>query len=89
LTDLMKGRDLDDTDAALVACSETVTLDRRVASALRAVAASPALAIARAQLGGVSERSLQRLLLATTGRPPTCWRLLARWRAATRSLVGA
>lgn len=38
---------------------------------------------------GVAPRTLQRLLLAATGRPPSFWLMLVRARRAARALAGA
>lgn len=81
----MDGCELEDQDAAHTALAEATVLDSGAADALQAIAESPTLAQARAQLG-MGERSLQRLLAGTSGRPPQYWRRLARWRLVLRLL---
>ena len=53
--------------------------------ALQALADERDLRRVQRQLG-VSERSLQRLVSAATGRPPLYWKRLARLRRAARAL---
>lgn len=71
---------------ALVA--ELVRVNPRMAEALDALARSSGIAQARRALG-VSERSLERLVQAGTGCPPSFWRGLARARQAAAALAGA
>lgn len=81
----MEGLELDDTTGALARLDAAVALDERVNEALQTLADERDLNRAQRQLG-VSERSLQRLVSATTGRPPLYWKRLARLRRAARSL---
>jgi transcriptional regulator GlxA family with amidase domain len=75
-------------DAAdlLAAVADAVALDARVAEALAGLAQARPLARARAALG-VSERSLERLLVPRTGRGPAFWKNLARARRCARALL--
>lgn len=59
--------------------------DTRVGEALDTIAREATLDAARHQLG-VSERTLERLLRAGTGRTPLYWRRLARLRRTARQL---
>ncbi|WP_233167498.1 AraC family transcriptional regulator [Xylophilus sp. ASV27] len=72
----------------LEAIDACVRLDGRVQEALAALAGTASVRHAAAALG-VSERSLERLSLATTGQPPRYWRALARVRRAAQALGGA
>ena len=77
----------DDADL-LAAIDATVRIDARVQEALACLAAMPVpsrLDAAHARLG-VSERSLERLLRARTGRGPLYWKNLARARRCARAL---
>jgi AraC-like DNA-binding protein len=85
LLSAMEGLELDDTPGALARLDAAVALDERVNEALQALADERDLNRAQRQLG-VSERSLQRLVSATTGRPPLYWKRLARLRRAARAL---
>lgn len=85
LLSAMEGLELDDTPGALARLDAAVALDERVTEALQTLADERDLNRAQRQLG-VSERSLQRLVSATTGRPPLYWKRLARLRRAARSL---
>ena len=60
-------------------------LDASVSEALDAIAHETGLEAVRRQLG-VSERTLERLLLTGTGRTPLYWRRLARLRQTARQL---
>lgn len=97
---LQPGAQIDETTliGALQACPQhsaqdalpwldaCVRLDSRVVQALHSLSVSATVAAAARQLG-VSERSLQRLVFAATGRPPTYWKCLARVRRAAASLA--
>lgn len=85
LLEAMVGMDLDDTPGALARLDAAVTLDERVSETLQALADERDLKRAQRQLG-VSERSLQRLISAATGRPPLYWKRLARLRRSARAL---
>lgn len=85
LLSAMEGLELDDTPGALARLDAAVALDERVNEALQALADERDLNRAQRQLG-VSERSLQRLVSATTGRPPMYWKRLARLRRTARAL---
>ena len=74
----------DDSDL-LAAVGAVVRLDSQVSQALQCLAEAPDLALARKRLG-LSERSLQRLLMAGTGRNPVYWKNLARARRSARAL---
>jgi AraC-like DNA-binding protein len=65
-----------------------VRLDERVSEALSSLAQSHNITTACRQLG-VSERSLERLVKAATGRTPGYWKSLARVRRAACALAGA
>jgi AraC-like DNA-binding protein len=81
------GERIDDSDL-LAAIGAAVHLDRRVQEALDCLQEAPPLELARARLG-VSERSLERLLVQHTQRRPLYWRRLARARRCARALSGA
>lgn len=75
-------------DASVLPLLDTfVRLDARVTEALASLSEATCVAAARRHLG-VSERRLERMLLATTGRPPSYWKGLARVRQAARALAG-
>lgn len=78
-------RDAQDALPLLDAC---VRLDPRVVDALHSLSVSASVATAARQLG-VSERTLQRLVQAATGRQPAYWKCLARIRRATAGLPHA
>ncbi len=63
-------------------------IDPRVVDALHSLSCSTSVAAAARQLG-VSERTLQRIVHAATGRPPAYWRALARVRRAAVALPQA
>ncbi|MBK1615591.1 hypothetical protein CKO44_19190 [Rubrivivax gelatinosus] len=79
--------DSDEADA-LALIGEHVRLDPRLDEAQQALAAAGGVQRAARQLG-VGERTLERLLRATTGRPPRYWHGLARARRAARALAAA
>ena len=81
------GLELDDTSRVMDRLTETVRLDPRLSEALLALSEERNVQAAIKQLG-VSERRLQRLLRATTGRPPVYWKRLARLRQTARELDG-
>lgn len=85
LAQLGRGDRLDDGDL-LEAIGAVVRVDERVREALACLAALPRLDSARASLG-VSERALERLLRARTGRAPLYWKNLARARRCVRALA--
>ncbi len=72
-------------DSALSALADFVQQDARVDDALHSLSVCPTVGAAALQLG-VTERSLQRLVLAATARPPSYWRALARVRRAAAAL---
>ncbi|MBZ8141679.1 AraC family transcriptional regulator [Rubrivivax gelatinosus] len=77
--------DSDEADA-LALIGEHVCLDARLDEAQQALATAGGVQQAARQLG-VGERTLERLLRATTGRPPRYWHALARARGAARALA--
>ena len=83
---LRDGERGDDSDL-LCAIGTVVMLDARVCEALDCLQEAPALSIVHARLG-VSERSLERLLMQRTQRGPLFWRNLARARRCARALAG-
>jgi AraC-like DNA-binding protein len=83
----INGFELDDTPRVMDRLTETVRLDPRVSEALQALSEERNVQVAIKQLG-VSERRLQRLLRAATGRPPVYWKRLARLRQTARELDG-
>ncbi len=87
LTLLRQGERIDDSDL-MNAIGAAVRLDVRVQEALDCLQEAPPLGIAHARLG-VSERSLERLLVQRTRRGPLYWRNLARARRCARALGGA
>jgi AraC-like DNA-binding protein len=88
LINSLQARPLHDAEDALPLLDACVRLDPRVAQALHSVAVCPTVAVAARQLG-VSERTLQRLVHAATGRQPAYWKCLARVRRAARQLAQA
>jgi AraC-like DNA-binding protein len=70
---------------ALPLLQDCMRIDGRVAEALASLAHHATVANAAQQLG-VSERTLQRLVQAATGRSPTYWKRLARVRRAALGL---
>lgn len=65
---------------------EHVRIDVRLAEALASLSENPSVAAASRRLG-VSERSLERLVTAATGRPPGFWKNLARVRRTAGALT--
>lgn len=78
---------LSEAHDALPLVDEFVRLDGRVTEALQSLSDTPSVAWAARHLGA-SERSLQRLVLAATGRSPGYWKGLARIRRAALALSG-
>lgn len=64
---------------------EHVRISRRLHEALTALATAPRVSAAARSIG-VSERTLQRLVLSKTRRSPAYWRNLARARRAAMNL---
>jgi len=84
--ELMRDRS-DDPDHVIARFTDAVRRDRRTFEALCAVAKlSFGVNEAAVELG-VSRRSLERVLMRHTGRPPVFWSQLARVRASARTLV--
>lgn len=75
-----------DADYILPLLHDCTRLDAPVHDALLALADSPSVAHAARALG-VAERTLQRVVSAGTGRPPTYWKRLARLRRAARAIA--
>lgn len=84
----LQGERLHLAQDALPVLEDCMHLDARVGDALHGLAASASVAVAARQLG-VSERTLQRLVQAATGRPPAYWKCLARLRRAAMALPQA
>ena len=82
----LQARPLRDAQDALPWLDACVHVDARVDQALHSLSDSTSVAAAARQLG-VSERTLQRLVLGATGRQPACWKCLARVRRAAASLA--
>lgn len=82
----LQARPLRDAQDALPWLDACVRIDPRVDQALQSLSASSSVAAAAGQLG-VSERTLQRLVLGATGRQPAYWKSLARVRRAAVSLA--
>ncbi|MEX1167312.1 MAG: helix-turn-helix domain-containing protein [Hydrogenophaga sp.] len=87
LLQAVEGLELDDTPRVLERLDATTGLDARIQEALQALSTEACLKQAQRQLG-VSERSLQRVISAATGRPPLYWKRLSRLRRAARELSG-
>jgi AraC-like DNA-binding protein len=85
---LLQKQPLNDAQDALPLLHDCTALDMRVADALHSLACHHQVAQAARQLG-VSERTLQRLVQAATGRPPAYWKCLARVRRAAQALPKA
>lgn len=77
----------DDPDFTIARVADAVVCDPRVSDALSAVAALPVRVEETASALGVTRRTLERLLLRHTGKPPVFWSQLARVRAAARGVV--
>ncbi len=85
---LLQARPWNDAHDALPLLHDCTVLDARVADALQSLARYSQVAQAARELG-VSERTLQRLVLSATGRPPAYWKCLARVRRAAQALPEA
>ena len=85
---LLQNQPMNDAHDALPLLHDCVVLDTRVTDALQSLARHSQVAQAAQQLG-VSERTLQRLIQAATGRPPAYWKCLARVRRAAQALPAA
>ena len=85
-------RDIDafayDADLATTRIRETCSISSNVSAAMASLAASRSVKEAAKQ-SGVSPRTLQRLLLRETGKPPQFWLQLARIRRAAREIASA
>lgn len=86
LLESTRGLDAQDEQGALQRLAQCCTRSPRVQEALEAIACRNSVARAAASLG-VSERSLQRLLLEHTGQSPVFWKGLARLRQSAHSLA--
>lgn len=75
-------------DAVAPILEDCMRVDGRVTQTLQALARHRSVAAAARDLG-VSERTLQRVVHAATGRSPVYWRQLARVRRAAQALVHA
>lgn len=82
----LQARPVHDAQDALPWLDACVRLDPRVEQALHSLSVNATVAAAARQLG-VSERSLQRLVQAATGRQPAYWKCLARVRRAAAGLA--
>ena len=82
---LLQTQRLHDPCEALPLLLDCMRLDEGLNDALGSLAAHPTVASAAQQLG-VSERTLQRLVQAGTGRSPVYWKCLARVRGAALEL---
>lgn len=87
LAALQHRRDPDSVDV-LALLADCVSLDSGLTEALDCLADAGSIAAATRQLG-VTERSLERLMMRQTGRTPGYWKQLARIRRAARALAGA
>jgi AraC-like DNA-binding protein len=85
---LLQTRPWDDAHDALPLLHDCSMRDARVTDALQSLARTTQVAQAARALG-VSERTLQRLVLSATGRPPAYWKCLARVRRAAQALPTA
>lgn len=77
----------EDPDHAIAGVMEDVRCDRRIAEALSVIAAVSVRVNDAAGLLGTSRRTLERVLVRHTGKPPVFWSQLARVRMAARALV--
>ncbi|HLO78888.1 MAG TPA: helix-turn-helix transcriptional regulator [Magnetospirillum sp.] len=84
----VQGRPWDDDEVAS-RLDDFCRLPTTVSEALAALATECATVAQAAALLGVGPRTLQRLLLAATGRPPSYWLLLARARRSARDVLAA
>lgn len=82
---LLQTQRLHDPNEALPLLLDCMHVDDGLTDALDSLAAHATVASAAQQLG-VSERTLQRLVQAGTGRSPVYWKCLARLRGAALEL---
>lgn len=82
---LLETTPVQDPKDALPLLLDCMRQDERLTDALASLAQHATVAIAAQQLG-VSERTLQRLVQACTGRSPIYWKRLARVRRAALDL---
>ena len=87
LAALQHRSDPDSVDALALLC-DCANLDPGLAEAMACLADANRVAAATRQLG-LTERSLERLVMCQTGRTPGYWRQLARARRAARALAGS
>lgn len=83
----VRDRNDQDVTSILSLLDDCVRLDGRIVEALDNLSNASSVADATRQLG-VSERSLERLVMMTTERTPSYWRNLTRVRRAARALSG-
>ena len=84
---LVGDRNDPDVTRTLSLLDDCVSLDARIVEALDSLSNASSVADATRQLG-VSERSLERLVMMNTERTPSYWKNLARVRRAARALPG-
>lgn len=87
LAALQHRRDPDSVDA-LALLSDCASLDPGLAEAMACLADASRITTVTRQLG-LTERSLERLVMRQTGRTPGYWKQLARIRRAARALAGS
>lgn len=78
---------LKDPDSAIAGVLQDMRCDCRVMEALSAIATLSLRVNETAGLLGTSRRTLERVLVRHTGKPPVFWSQLARVRMAARALV--
>ncbi|SIQ41801.1 transcriptional regulator, AraC family [Alkalispirochaeta americana] len=83
----LQGCPRDDPDESVSRILGLIRENHSVAEALSAVATMPASVAGAATLLGISPRTLERLLMRHTARPPVFWAQLVRVRTAARYLV--
>lgn len=83
LTHIVSGKD---DECIVEALADLVRVDPRVTEALACLSETASVGAA-ARMAGLGERSLERLVVAGTGRTPRYWRCLARVRRAAAALA--
>lgn len=81
----VQGREEIDASDLLAIIDDYVRMDRQLAEALVGLSEASSVAAACSRVG-VSERSLERLVIKRTGRTPGYWKSLARARRAAGAL---
>lgn len=75
-----------DPASVLTAVADCVQMNWRLHEALKSLSEKQTVALASRSLG-VSERTVERLVKASTGYPPAFWKALARLRKTAKAIV--